>query len=313
MIPHSVSFVGLVCTILVLTAGLFAPASAAETAAATRDRAGLVPNAGASGAAAQPPLAVVLKFDDLREVDGVMPTGWERLAHYLRRTGIKGAIGIVADSLLQPTPAYLHWIKAQHAAGLIEFWFHGWDHLSYTSDGMRYNEFVRPYRDQASRVARSQHLARQKLGFDFSTFGPPGGPGKGSFNADTLRLMVRDPDLRVMLYPTRLDAAGRAAVATAAGKLTILERVHGVDLESPIGVPNFDNVRRGIEQHPERGYFILQGHPARWDTTQFSEFERIVDYLIARRAVFMTPTELAAALRRLHVPRTAISDAAAPD
>ncbi len=290
------------------------PASihAAGTSAGAQVQAALERNAGAPRDSQRPPLLVILKFDDLREVDGLMPPGWRRLMDYLKEAGIKAAIGIVADSLANPTPDYLQWIQSQYAQGLVEFWLHGWDHLSYTRDGVRYNEFVRPYQAQAERLARSQRLARQKLGFSFTTFGPPGGPGKGSFNADTLRLLAADPDLRVMLYPTRLDEAGRAAMAMSSGKLTIFDRSQGVDLESPIGVPNFDQIRRGIDRHAQRDYFVLQGHPARWDAARFNEFERIVRYLIARGAVFTTPAELAAQ-RRPSAPRAALNHPPAPD
>jgi hypothetical protein len=35
-----------------------------------------------------------------------------------------------------------------------------------------------------------------------------------------------------------------------------------------------------------------------WDDARFAEFEKIVDFLVERKAVFMTPTEAAAAVRR---------------
>ncbi len=243
-----------------------------------------------------PALVAVLKFDDVKQVNGFIKPGWQRLVTYLQTRNIKAGFGVIAETLATATPTYLAWIKTLQGSGLIEFWFHGWDHQTYTKDGVRYNEFVRPYAEQAKRLADSQRLARQKLGFAFTTFGPPGGAGKGSFNADTLRLMADDPDIKTMLYPQAMNALGREAEDSANGEFKILDRVGAVNLEGSVGDPDFTRFREGFEANPQRRYFVLQGHPANWDDARFAEFERIIDYLVARDAVFLTPREAAAIL-----------------
>ncbi len=247
--------------------------------------------------ATPPALVAVLKFDDVKQVNGFVKPGWQRLVTYLQTRNIKAGFGVIGESLANATPAYLAWIKTLQGSGLIEFWFHGWDHQTYSKNGVRYNEFVRPYAEMAKRLADSQRLAKQKLGFAFTTFGPPGGAGKGSFNADTLRLMVDDPDIRTMLYPQSMNALGREAEASADGKFKILDRVGAVNIEGSVGDPDFVRFRDGFKANPQRRYFVLQGHPANWDNARFAEFERIIDYLVARDAVFLTPTEAAAILR----------------
>ena len=145
-------------------------------------------------------------------------------------------------------------------------------------------------------LSRAQKLAKDKLGFAFETFGPPGGVGGESFTVDTLRVMADDPDIHVMLYPKPMDDAGRAIQAD--GKFVILDRVWQVNLEGAVGVPDFKRFLRGYAKFPDREYFVLQGHPAAWTDERFGEFTRIIDFLVERDATFVTPTELAAILQK---------------
>ena len=80
----------------------------------------------------------------------------------------------------------------------------------------------------------------------------------------------------------------------AAGKVTVLDRVADVNLERKVGEPDFNWFLEGYLKHPDREYFVLQGHPNTWDDVKFAEVLKIIDYLIQQHAVFMTPTEYAA-------------------
>jgi peptidoglycan/xylan/chitin deacetylase (PgdA/CDA1 family) len=245
------------------------------------------------------PAIIVLKLDDVKQVGKTVHPRWQRMADYLEKRKIKSGFGVICQTLETASPEYVQWITSRRDRGLIEFWFHGWDHAVHEEGGVKYNEFKhRSYEQQSERLARSQKLAKQKLGFAFETFGPPGGVGNGSHDQATLRVMVDDADLHVMLYPQPLDAAGREAIERAGGKFVILDRVWAVGLEGAVGVPNFARFLRGYAANPDRAYFTLQGHPAMWDDARFAEFEKIVDFLVERKAVFMTPTEAAAAVRR---------------
>lgn len=239
------------------------------------------------------PPVVILKFDDVKQVKGgTVHARWKRLADYLESKRIKGGFGVVCQTLEEATPEYVRWFAERRKAGFVEFWYHGYDHATHTVDGVVWNEFnKRSYEEQRDRTARSQELARTKLGFAFTAFGPTGGVGSGSFDANTLRVMAEDPDLRVMMYPQPFDDLGRKV--DAEGRLTILDRVWAVNLESAVGVPDFQSFLRGYAANLEREYFVLQGHPAAWDDARFAEFGRIIDFLVARRAEFLGPTEFA--------------------
>ncbi|TSJ79538.1 polysaccharide deacetylase [Rariglobus hedericola] len=241
------------------------------------------------------PPVIILKLDDLRQIDGKVHASWIKIADYLKNRNIKVSFGIIAQTLGEATPAYTQWIKDRQASGEIEFWFHGFDHAVWTNEaGKKLSEFGgRGFDEQWSRFERSQKLAKEKLGFEFATFGPGGG-GALHQDADTAEVMARDPAMKVWLYPSPIDASGRKLAA--GGKVTILDRVWAVNLEAAVGNPNFQRFVEGYAKNPGRDYFVLQGHPTHWAGARFDEFVKIIDFLVAQKAVFMTPSGYAASL-----------------
>ncbi|CAN5497017.1 hypothetical protein BH09VER1_BH09VER1_43000 [soil metagenome] len=245
---------------------------------------------------AKPPL-IVIKVDDFRPVDGKVHPLWQKLADYLTTRKIPFSIGVLMDKTSEASPVYFDWVRRHHAAGDIEFWLHGWDHATHVVDGVTYNEFNhRSFDEQKKRFDDSQTLAKEKFGFAFTTFGPPGGAANGAFDDNTIRVMAEDPAMRVWLYPQPLDRKG--ADLAAAGKVTILDRVWPVNLESRVGQPDFQKFLEGYAKYPDREYFVLQGHPMSWGSTEkFEQFKKIIDFLVAQNAKFVTPSELAQQLK----------------
>lgn len=244
----------------------------------------------------KPPL-IVLKTDDLRPINGNVHPLWQKLVDTLAAKRIKGSIGMNMDKTAEATPAYVEWVKDLHASGAVEFWFHGWDHAMHEVDGVKYNEFnKRSYEEQKKRFDDSQKLARDTFGFPFVTFGTPGGAPNGLFDENTIRVMADEPDMKVWLYPQPLDKKGQEL--SAQGKVAILDRVWAVNLESKVGQPDFQKFMQGYAANPDREYFVLQGHPMSWGNAErFAEFEKIIDFLVAQKAEFVTPTELAEKLK----------------
>lgn len=76
----------------------------------------------------------------------------------------------------------------------------------------------------------------------------------------------------------------------------MLDRVWAVNLESKVGQADFAKFVEGYAKNPDRLYFVLQGHPTHWAGARFDDFARIIDFLVAEKAVFMTPSEYAASL-----------------
>lgn len=242
------------------------------------------------------PPVIVIKVDDLRQVNGRVPLLWVRFADAIKQRGIKASIGIICQTLEEATPEYAGWIKEQQASGRIEFWFHGYTHDVRKENGKDFGEFVgRDYDEQKRRFDLSEALAKDKLGFALQTFGPPGGAAP-SFDKTTVKVMADVPDMKVWLYPTPIDEPGKKLAAE--GKVVILDRVFEVNLESAVGQPSYSRFITGYAKHPDREYFVLQGHTAQWGAPgRFDEALKIIDFLISQHARFVTPMELAEELR----------------
>jgi peptidoglycan/xylan/chitin deacetylase (PgdA/CDA1 family) len=255
------------------------------------------PASPAPGEREKPPM-IVLKLDDLSVgQSGRMPNAWQRVLDILKARQIKGSIGIICDSLAAGGPQYCEWIKTAQQTGLVEFWFHGQDHVARTENNTELAEFVgRSYEEQKSRFDASLKLSQEKLGFTLHTFGPPGGGKSGSFDEATFRVMADVPDMKVWLYPQPIDDQGRQLEAQ--GKVTVLDRVWQVNLEQPLFVPSAEKLIQGFVKFPQRKYFVLQGHPAHWKEEGFAEFEKILDFLQQQNAEFVTPSECAAKISR---------------
>ncbi|CAM2953709.1 DUF2334 domain-containing protein [Rariglobus hedericola] len=249
-----------------------------------------------------PLIPVVLKVDDLSvRGNGAASARWKRITDFALERKFKLSIGIIANSLEGDKPAYSAYLKNLQKSGLIEFWFHGYDHGVHKDGepGKDYAEFAnRPYEEQKRRFEISQKLAVEKLGAPFTCFGPPGGGNTQASDADweaTTRVMAQDPAMKLWLYPKALDERG--AKLQSAGKVTILDRVYQVNIEQPLFVPNPEKFIEAYAKHaPGRRYFILQGHPDQWDDARWAAFVKLIDYLQTNHIPILTPSELVASL-----------------
>lgn len=246
------------------------------------------------GIRAQPP-AIILKLDDFRPVKGEVHGLWRRTLDFLRERNIKASVGVIASKMEEASPACVAWMQAERASGRVEFWFHGWDHATWIdAAGQVRNEFAgRSAEEQRERFERGQEIAQRKLGWRFTTFGPPGGAPTASQDVATHAAMAANPSMAAWLYPTPLDPAGEATAA--AGKIAVLDRVWAVNLEGGVGRPDFERFRAGYAKNAGRDFFVLQGHPMHWTPERFAEFVRIIDFLQAEGARFVLPTEFARA------------------
>lgn len=251
-----------------------------------------VPVGVAAGKSAAP--YVVVKLDDVNtSPSGWLSDKWRRVGDFAAQRQIRLSLGVITRSLETPKPEYLAWLRAMRDSGWIEFWFHAYDHATHVgADGRPRSEFAdRDPAELKRRFDLSQELAVQHLGAPFVAFGPPGGGETAHVNADTLRAVEEDPNLRVILYPSPIDEIGEALEAR--GKVRVLDRVWQVNIEQPLFKPNYEKFVQGYERYaPGRDYLVIQGHPNRWDDERFAEFERIIDFLVSQGARFVGAAEL---------------------
>ncbi|MEK7412676.1 MAG: hypothetical protein AAB263_05090 [Planctomycetota bacterium] len=250
----------------------------------------------------QKPPIIILKLDDLSQQNGAIVPNFVRIAKLLEERKITAGFGLIcavtwpgAQPLAESSPEYLEQVKRWHLSGAFEIWFHGWDHAAHVINNETCCEFYgRSYAEQKQRFDRAQHLAQDKLGFTFTSFGAGGTISKFSSHDDnTCKVLAQDPHITNWMYPSPIDAAGQRLEATS--KIKILDRVMGVNLEKGVGNPDFNWFLENYNQHPERDYFVLQGHPNPWDTDEkWQQVTKILDFLIAEKAVFMQPSAYAA-------------------
>ncbi len=260
----------------------------------------------------QTPPKIVLKLDDFglaginKGPDKLQgpDQSWKRIEKFATERKIKVGIGIVPKCLETCGPGFIEWIKKMHDSGLVEFWFHGYDHAGWKdAEGKIHSEFVvRTLAEQSLEFSKGQKLMQEKVGFPMVSFGPPGGVPDGGFDVTTCQAMQDDPFMTVWLYNKPMDQAGLDLQAK--GKVRVLERVWPVNLESVVGHANFASFLTGYAHNRGRAYFVLQGHPPLWGwgNDRFDEFFKIVDFLESQGAVFTTPTECAAAIAGIKSP-----------
>jgi hypothetical protein len=253
------------------------------------------------------PAYIVIKTDDLiHTANGDLPPNWEAYAAEIKKRNIKTSMGIICNSLEGDNPKFTQWIKDLQATGLVEFWFHGYDHKPHIENGMIYGELDgRSYDDIKQRFTKSQQLAQDKLGFPLRSYGQPGAspmPGaevdrKTNYKSlELLRALREDPNITTWMTASTPDDIDKEIESE--GRITVLDRIYQVNIEQPIFKPNIAAFIKGYAQFPNREYFVIQGHPGFWSPDGYAQFLKILDFLQQQNAVFVTPTEMADILKK---------------
>jgi len=218
---------------------------------------------------------VIIKADDLAGYPGktkAIPKRWQKFVDIIEKYNIKATIGVIGNSLLFDDKEYFTWIKDYHKKGFIEFWNHGFLHRQFDFDGKKlYKEFKgTSYKYQLKLINYTNKLAKDKLGFDFVTFGSP-------YNAkdkNTIKAL-NNSDIR---YWFGID-----------------KKFHGkciskrLDIEYPTHIINFKQFKKNLKKYD---YAILQVHPNSWDKKSFKEFEQIIKVLLKKDAIFILAKDI---------------------
>jgi len=224
------------------------------------------------------PAYIMLKLDDLEEWNGNIRPGWQRVVDFLKERHLKANIGIISNAL-RGNPKFVQWIKDQQATGLIEFWNHGFDHRQWQMDGKTVEEFKDDGYDlQKAHMTQCEQLSHDELGAAYDTFGAP----FNATDADTVKVLQEDPNIKIWLYGDAQDPAGKI----------VLDRVDAANIEQPTFEPNYRLFVKGYAANPDRDFFVIQGHPWSWTHPgRWENFVKIIDFLTTQGAIFTTPTE----------------------
>ena len=226
---------------------------------------------------------VILKADDLvDDGDNVISPRWQTFIDYVEERNIKASIGIIGYSLEGENDEYFSLIRTHYNRGNIEFWNHGYNHLSnaVNEDGEIYHEFWNsPYEYQKEHLLRTQTLFKKKLNITSHTFGAPG----NAVDSNTVRAIEEIDDIEVWLFGD-----------TCSTKFA-LERPD-TDIEYPTYNPDYQQFLNHYDS--ERDYLVLQMHPNSWDNKQFDQFKQVIEFLIQEDVTFITPFEYYQLLNR---------------
>jgi len=222
---------------------------------------------------------VILKMDDLKaENKESFKPQWQQFIDLMERKKIKATIGIINETLETAPDSYIEWIKSKHKSGQIEFWHHGLDHKRNNLDPLNPGEFDgTPYTYQKEHFEKSMALAKEKLGISYKTFGAPYNKTDESF----INVLNENTNISVWFFG---DSQAKVH------NVLVLERF-GINLEKKVGDPDFETFHAGYLKNTDKDYLVLQGHPGNWDEVDFNEFQKVIDFLLNKKAMFVTANE----------------------
>ena len=216
---------------------------------------------------------VILKADDMVfDAKTIIPQRWISFIDYIKSKGIKASIGVIGNSLEAGNYKYFKYLKSIAASANFELWNHGYNHIynGRYPNGKPYEEFCNtPYSYQYEHISRTDSLAIKKLGIIFHTFGAPG----NAIDSVTVSAVRNQKNLKVWLFgfpgSTKLN----------------LQRF--AEIEFPTGNPVYPRFINNYSS--EKPSLVFQIHPNAWDETKFTEFKKIIDYLLTKKVTFINP------------------------
>jgi peptidoglycan/xylan/chitin deacetylase (PgdA/CDA1 family) len=212
-------------------------------------------------------MKIILKADDLAGFPGkdlIVPKRWQQFVDIIEKYNIKATIGIIGNSLIFDDKEYFEWIKRY--SDIIEFWNHGFLHRRFNFDGKEYYEFKGTLKEyQLQLISYVNSLAKEKLGFEFKTFGAP-------YNA---------VDINTSLALNQTNIKQGFFLKDSFNGINLINRI---EFEHNVGVGDFNQFRQNFKN---LDYAIIQIHPNMWDKKVFDEFEKMILFLLKKDCQFV--------------------------
>jgi hypothetical protein len=219
----------------------------------------------------------IIKGDDVRNADAK----WTRFIELSTKKKVKVSLGIICESLANPSAEYKAWLTAQKAGGMVEFWNHGWDHKQWADGAKKVSEFGGSgYAHQKEHLTKAQEAAEKVLGAAPIAFGTP----FNSFDADTSPVVGEDQRIRLVFCYKDPQIKGVVPALMA---------LRG----EPDGTGKPNAAKFAEEYAKKKGqvtFAAIQFHPAAFGDAQLEEYGKTLDILLADGWTFMVPSEYAA-------------------
>lgn len=209
---------------------------------------------------------IILKADDV-----LYSNASTRYTDYIEKNNLKTSLGIVAKYL--NSKDYCEWLKSLSKKINYEIWNHGYTHALTENNTSDFCGI--PFDDQLSNLRNSQEIFNSRIGITCSTWGAPG----NFHDINTIRALSEDDNIDIWLY------------GNPKSEKFILHRFGNI--EFPTGYPDYNTF---VKKYNENNLHQLecltfQLHPNYWNEKYFEEFKKVIDFLITKDVIFMTPTE----------------------
>ena len=217
---------------------------------------------------------VILKLDNSRAA-AASRAAFQKAADIILRKQVKAGFGAIGQSWVNDgtNQAAYDWVKTLAATGRIEFWHHGFDHLK-AADNSWYEFQATTAAAQLDHLRQTLEIFKVNCSITMHSFGAP----YNHDDATTAIVMKQVPEIEVWMFPT----------VNPSGPMPLTARVN---IETATGVLDEAYFQTNYAASAGAPYIVMQAHPPYWLDAMFPAFERIIDYLIARGARFLTPYE----------------------
>ncbi len=212
---------------------------------------------------------IILKIDDLCN-DNV--ANFQKCFEILQSYDINNAgFGIIGEHLedSKVTSELISGITLWNSAG-IEIWHHGYVHQE--------SEFnsSSDYNTQKESFRKTCDLLYQKTGITITSFGSPW----NNANETTVRVIEENfPQIKCLM------------LVNATTSITNVRA--RANIETSVGVVNYDTFVSNYNAKLSEDAVILQGHAGVWDDNSREEFKKVLTFLQGQNATFMTPSQYA--------------------
>jgi hypothetical protein len=243
-------------------------------------------------------LVVIIKADDL----GDTTANWNRFMKIVVDNNICAGVGVIAGRVTtEGSKAEIRRVfqfKQENGFSAIEFWNHGYDHSKING----VTEFSSSDTDaQANHIQLSQSFLFENLNTTCHTFGAPFNRTSGV----TSSALKNSPEINVWLcyqsnekhYLSEWKDPNKKVI-NKTDQHIILNTDYLYLYDFPIGV-----IINNYDRDKDKPYILIQIHPAKWDDSKFSRFEKLIHFYKDKHlATFMTPYQYYKYLHREYTP-----------
>lgn len=208
--------------------------------------------------------SIIFKVDDLENDCSKM----RKIVNLSRKEGFKLCLGIIGNSLENPSEKYLNWLRMIIKYDNIELFNHGYIHN-------RPLEFLeRTYEEQKKSIDRTQKIVNEHLGITIHSFGAP----ENVKDEQTLLAINATPDINTWFF--------------GSNNYSKLSPQRTVYLEKPFPKVSFETVKSGIIKYSNEKIVVLECHPRLWKFYDWYNFKKIIKFLKNNNANFVLPREV---------------------